>query len=92
MTACLTIHHHKTRGLLRGNYTKISHQNRRHTPAVLFCHHRRTHQPHRTQKLAAEMAAGDFSRVIADALAQVEAGAQVLDVNAGKCRWPTSRN
>jgi len=35
------------------------------------------------KKLAAEMAAGDFSRVIADALAQVEAGAQVLDVNAG---------
>jgi 5-methyltetrahydrofolate--homocysteine methyltransferase len=33
--------------------------------------------------LAAEMAAGDFSRVVADALAQVEAGAQMLDVNAG---------
>ena len=33
--------------------------------------------------LAAEMAAGDFSRVIADALAQVEAGATMLDVNAG---------
>lgn len=33
--------------------------------------------------LAAEMAAGDFSRVAADALAQVEAGAQMLDVNAG---------
>jgi 5-methyltetrahydrofolate--homocysteine methyltransferase len=33
--------------------------------------------------LAAEMAAGDFSRVKADALAQVEAGAQMLDVNAG---------
>ena len=33
--------------------------------------------------LAAEMAAGDFSRVEADALAQVAAGAQVLDVNAG---------
>lgn len=33
--------------------------------------------------LAAEMAAGDFSRVIADALAQVQAGAHVLDVNAG---------
>ena len=33
--------------------------------------------------LAAEMAAGDFTRVTADALAQVEAGAQMLDVNAG---------
>jgi 5-methyltetrahydrofolate--homocysteine methyltransferase len=33
--------------------------------------------------LAAEMAAGDFSRVTADALAQVEAGAHMLDVNAG---------
>jgi 5-methyltetrahydrofolate--homocysteine methyltransferase len=33
--------------------------------------------------LAAEMAAGDFSRVEADARAQVEAGAQMLDVNAG---------
>jgi 5-methyltetrahydrofolate--homocysteine methyltransferase len=33
--------------------------------------------------LAAEMAAGDFSRVIADARAQVEAGAHVLDVNSG---------
>jgi 5-methyltetrahydrofolate--homocysteine methyltransferase len=33
--------------------------------------------------LAAEMAAGDYSRVKSDALAQVEAGAQMLDVNAG---------
>lgn len=33
--------------------------------------------------LAEEMRAGDFSRVEADAVAQVEAGAQVLDVNAG---------
>jgi len=33
--------------------------------------------------LAAEMAAGDFNRVSADALAQVQAGAQMLDVNAG---------
>ena len=33
--------------------------------------------------LAAEMVAGDFSRVISDALAQVEAGAHMLDVNAG---------
>jgi 5-methyltetrahydrofolate--homocysteine methyltransferase len=33
--------------------------------------------------LAAEMAAGDYSRVRADALAQVEAGAHMLDVNAG---------
>lgn len=33
--------------------------------------------------LAAEMAAGDFSRVIADAKAQVEAGAHVLDINSG---------
>ncbi|HEY7400997.1 MAG TPA: methyltetrahydrofolate cobalamin methyltransferase, partial [Actinomycetota bacterium] len=35
------------------------------------------------KKLAAEMAAGDFSTVIADAVAQVEAGAHMLDVNAG---------
>jgi 5-methyltetrahydrofolate--homocysteine methyltransferase len=33
--------------------------------------------------LAAEMAAGDFTRVEADARAQVEAGAHKLDVNAG---------
>ena len=33
--------------------------------------------------LAIEMAAGDFSRVEADARAQVEAGADMLDVNAG---------
>jgi 5-methyltetrahydrofolate--homocysteine methyltransferase len=33
--------------------------------------------------LAEEMKSGDFSRVEADALAQVAAGAQVLDVNAG---------
>ncbi|MFQ5953705.1 MAG: dihydropteroate synthase, partial [Kiloniellales bacterium] len=33
--------------------------------------------------LAAEMAAGDYSRVAADARAQVEAGAHMLDVNAG---------
>ncbi|GAB4167922.1 MAG: methyltetrahydrofolate cobalamin methyltransferase [Thalassobaculales bacterium] len=35
------------------------------------------------RKLAAEMLAGDFSTVSADALAQVAAGAMVLDVNAG---------
>ena len=33
--------------------------------------------------LAMEMAEGDYSRVEADALAQVEAGARMLDVNAG---------
>jgi 5-methyltetrahydrofolate--homocysteine methyltransferase len=33
--------------------------------------------------LAQEMKAGDFSRVEADAMAQVAAGAQVLDINAG---------
>ena len=33
--------------------------------------------------LAAEMAEGDYSRVESDALAQVAAGAQMLDVNAG---------
>ena len=33
--------------------------------------------------LAAEMKEGNFSRVEADAIAQVEAGAQMLDVNAG---------
>jgi 5-methyltetrahydrofolate--homocysteine methyltransferase len=35
------------------------------------------------KKLAAELEAGDFSTVEADALAQVAAGATVLDVNAG---------
>ena len=39
--------------------------------------------PTNRKKLAEEMAAGDFSRVIADAIAQVEAGAHMLDVNAG---------
>jgi 5-methyltetrahydrofolate--homocysteine methyltransferase len=34
-------------------------------------------------KLAVEMAAGNFDRVVADATAQVEAGADMLDVNAG---------
>ena len=33
--------------------------------------------------LAAEMAEGDYSRVVSDAVAQVEAGATMLDVNAG---------
>ena len=33
--------------------------------------------------LAKEMAEGDFSRVEKDALAQVAAGSQMLDVNAG---------
>jgi 5-methyltetrahydrofolate--homocysteine methyltransferase len=33
--------------------------------------------------LAAEMAAGNYDRVVKDALAQVEAGAHMLDVNAG---------
>jgi 5-methyltetrahydrofolate--homocysteine methyltransferase len=33
--------------------------------------------------LADEMAAGDYSRVLSDALVQVEAGATMLDVNAG---------
>jgi 5-methyltetrahydrofolate--homocysteine methyltransferase len=35
------------------------------------------------KKLAAEMAAGDYSQVEADTLAQVQAGAHMLDVNAG---------
>lgn len=39
--------------------------------------------PTRRKKLAATMADGDFSTVQEDARAQVEAGAQVLDVNAG---------
>jgi 5-methyltetrahydrofolate--homocysteine methyltransferase len=39
--------------------------------------------PTNRSKLAAEMAAGNFDRVRADALAQVEAGAHMLDVNAG---------
>jgi 5-methyltetrahydrofolate--homocysteine methyltransferase len=39
--------------------------------------------PTNRKKLAAEMAAGDYSTVQADALAQVAAGAHMLDVNAG---------
>lgn len=39
--------------------------------------------PTRRKKLAESMARGDFLLVQADALSQVEAGAQVLDVNAG---------
>jgi 5-methyltetrahydrofolate--homocysteine methyltransferase len=35
------------------------------------------------KKLAAEMAAGDFTTVIADVASQIEAGAHMLDVNAG---------
>ena len=35
------------------------------------------------KKLAEEMAAGNFETVVADAVAQVSAGAQMLDVNAG---------
>jgi 5-methyltetrahydrofolate--homocysteine methyltransferase len=35
------------------------------------------------KKLASEMMAGDFSRVVSDALAQVKAGAHILDINAG---------
>ena len=35
------------------------------------------------KKLAAEMAAGNYERVIKDAIRQVEAGAHMLDVNAG---------
>jgi len=45
------------------------------------------------KKLAEEMRDGNFDTVVADALAQVEAGAQMLDVNAGipladADRWP----
>src|SRR5579859_3168028 len=39
--------------------------------------------PSGRKRLGAEMAAGDFSRVRRDAAAQVEAGAHMLDVNAG---------
>ncbi|MBM3677474.1 MAG: methyltetrahydrofolate cobalamin methyltransferase, partial [Actinobacteria bacterium] len=35
------------------------------------------------KKLAEEMAAGNFDTVVADTIAQVEAGAHMLDVNAG---------
>ena len=35
------------------------------------------------KRLAAQMAVGDYSQVEADALAQVAAGAHMLDVNAG---------
>ena len=35
------------------------------------------------KRLAAEMRSGDYSRVEVDALAQIEAGAHMLDINAG---------
>ena len=35
------------------------------------------------KKLEAEMMAGDFSRVLRDAQAQIEAGAHILDINVG---------
>lgn len=35
------------------------------------------------KKLASELEAGDFTTVERDALAQVEAGANILDLNAG---------
>jgi cobalamin-dependent methionine synthase I len=35
------------------------------------------------KRLAEEMAAGNYDRVVSDALAQVQVGAQMLDVNAG---------
>ncbi|MBT6986659.1 MAG: methyltetrahydrofolate cobalamin methyltransferase, partial [Rhodospirillaceae bacterium] len=40
-------------------------------------------KPSGRKLLAEEMKAGDYSRVAADALAQVAAGAHMLDVNAG---------
>ena len=39
--------------------------------------------PTRRKLLGGEMKEGDYSRVEADAIAQVAAGAQMLDVNAG---------
>ena len=39
--------------------------------------------PFSRKLLAAEMAAGDYSRVRADTLSQIEAGATMLDVNTG---------
>ena len=39
--------------------------------------------PSGRRRLAAEMVRGDFARVEADAAAQVDAGAHVLDLNAG---------
>jgi len=35
------------------------------------------------KRLAAEMKQGDYSRVEQDAIAQIEAGAHILDINAG---------
>jgi 5-methyltetrahydrofolate--homocysteine methyltransferase len=39
--------------------------------------------PTNRKRLAAEMAAGNFDRVVKDAMKQVVAGAQMLDINAG---------
>ena len=49
----------------------------------LFCVIGERINPTGRKLLAAEMAEGDYSRVISDAVAQVEAGATMLDVNAG---------
>jgi 5-methyltetrahydrofolate--homocysteine methyltransferase len=50
---------------------------------------RRTINPDGPKKLAAELEAGDFSTVEADAVAQVACGATVLDINAGWSTIPT---
>ncbi|MDC1383260.1 methyltetrahydrofolate cobalamin methyltransferase [Candidatus Puniceispirillum sp.] len=49
----------------------------------LFCVIGERINPTGRKLLAAEMAAGDYSRVLCDAVAQVEAGATMLDINAG---------
>ena len=47
-----------------------------------FCVNGERINPTGRKLLAAEMAEGDYSRVISDAVTQFEAGATLLDVNA----------
>jgi 5-methyltetrahydrofolate--homocysteine methyltransferase len=51
--------------------------------SIALRHHRRAHQSDGPQDPRRRDGGGDFSRVEADARAQVEAGAHMLDVNAG---------
>ena len=58
-------------------------QDRRHRPGAAVLHHRRAHQPDRAQAFAEELRGGDLRRSSSTRTAQMEAGADVLDVNAG---------
>jgi len=61
----------------------VRNQDRRDQSRRPVRHHRRAHQPHGRKKLAEEMRRFDMTRVREDARAQVDAGATMLDINAG---------